>query len=257
MKNIRLNVFETNSSSTHSITISAASRGMYDTLPVEDGEVVLSGGEFGWEWNKYNDALTKANYAMVFSENHPAGRKMLADVIKKQTGAKTVLFKDNNYSYIDHQSGPGEGGEGVKAFESEENLRDFIFSLDSWLFTGNDNEDAPSNFYDVGDVKYTHILDLDGHTVYLKAYPNDKDLRDSLEVLARKHHLTQYSRHYGHNDPPFSIGYGDHKDNDSFAKMKDGFIALFKFKYLYDDDNKFLGQEVTEKIDVPFKITPL
>lgn len=66
MINIRLGLFETNSSSTHSIFIAPSSEGIYETLYVHKGTVHLTGGEFGWEYKKYNDAKTKANYAAVF-----------------------------------------------------------------------------------------------------------------------------------------------------------------------------------------------
>jgi len=156
MKNIRNKVFETNSSSTHSISIYNAIQGLYDTIvPDSNGVITLTGGEFGWEWEKYNDAITKANYAAVFTLGDRRMTDMLIQVIKDHTGAKEVEiacsddYKSPNYSYIDHQSARSEGGDAGEAFSTPQTLKNWIFHPDSWLFTGNDNESAPSNFYDV------------------------------------------------------------------------------------------------------------
>lgn len=141
-KNIRQGVFETNSSSSHSLSIAKDSDGILDTiLPDEDGIIVLNGGEFGWEWEAYNDPLTKANYCAV---DQPDQIAMLTAVICQHTGAKSIQIDISN-SYIDHQS----QGTASEAFVSMETLKRFIFDPRSYLFTGNDNSDAPANFYNV------------------------------------------------------------------------------------------------------------
>lgn len=258
MKNIRLNVFETNSSSTHSISISSSSKGVYDTLPVNKGKIVLSGGEFGWEWGKYNDALTKANYAAVFAVESKNQKlvEMLTDVLKKHTGAKKVEFNFSSeyddpdgkqWAYIDHQSGPGEGGDGFKAFKSPEVLKEFIFNSESWLFTGNDNEASPINFYDVGDVKYTHVLNLDGLKLCLKAYPSDDELKDLLlQELFRHHRLS----HFKYNDY-YTMYHGE-----PFAKFDKGVLCVFKTKNVYEND-KYLRTDIVDTKELKFKITPV
>jgi hypothetical protein len=149
MKKIRRSVFETNSSSSHSISIADTS-GLMDTLPLnEDGGVVLTGGEYGWEWKKYNDAWNKANYCAQFAHGYSDLREMLKSVITEQTGAKYVaLSTTEEDGYVDHQSAMEEGGKCVKAFASPETLRKFIFDKKSWLFLGNDNSEAPDEFYD-------------------------------------------------------------------------------------------------------------
>jgi len=143
MKNIRHNVFETNSSSTHSICISEYSDGILDTLGVDDDGVLhLEGGQFGWEIEDYYDPNTKANYCAIDTVNSPEKRDMLVKVLKDHTGAKEVSFdfslddyKHNNWSYIDHQS----AGTSFEAFASEHTLKMFIFNPKSWLHTDNDN----------------------------------------------------------------------------------------------------------------------
>lgn len=149
MKTIRQGTFETNSSSTHAVSIVRGERD-YNGIPVrEDGSIYLTGGEFGWQWEKYNDAETKANYCAVDAWNNPERLQMLTDVLKEHTGAKDVVFnlscdyRSPNWSYIDHQS----WGELNQAWHNEENLADFIFCNDSWLYLGNDNDDL-EGFYE-------------------------------------------------------------------------------------------------------------
>lgn len=142
MKKIREGVFETNSSSTHSISIASGKCKMIDTIfPDENGDIVLNGGQFGWEIREYNNAITKANYCAIDQFDNLDRIKMLSEVILEQTGAKRLIldftnnYKDKNYSYIDHQS----EGTSNEAFESKEILRNFIFNPESVLYTDNDN----------------------------------------------------------------------------------------------------------------------
>jgi len=54
---IRQSVFETNSSSAHSISLGkdTGKQFLLDTLyPDQNGTITLTGGEFGWDWFKEN-----------------------------------------------------------------------------------------------------------------------------------------------------------------------------------------------------------
>ena len=139
MKNLRSSVFETNSSSTHSISIAPNVNGIYSTIEPKDGVIVLTGGDFGWTPEDFYDSLTKANYCAIFSESDQNYRNMLIEVIKEHTGAKDVLFQFEEYSYIDHQSGYDEGGYCHDAFKDAGTLKEFIFNPASYLHTDNDN----------------------------------------------------------------------------------------------------------------------
>ena len=141
----RQSVFETNSSSTHSISIADAGD-LTDTLAVDEkGTCVICGGTFGWEIEDYYDAASKASYAYVYARDHAPDRtqaiERLCRVVMARTGAKLVQFgsrendEDEDYGYIDHQSDYVCG----EAFESDEKLAAFIFSPKSWLHTDNDN----------------------------------------------------------------------------------------------------------------------
>lgn len=149
MKQIRLSVFETNSSSSHSISIS--STGDIDTslIPKDDGILLIGPGAnetvFGGEREFYYDAETKAVYAYLQAlySNSQEYMNMLYKVILDQTGADEVIFtvsdsyNDDNYGSIDHQSAIYETP--FEPFNSEEDLRNFIFNKNSVLETDNDN----------------------------------------------------------------------------------------------------------------------
>jgi hypothetical protein len=178
IKQVRVGMFETNSSSMHSISIAPECKEeMMDTIqPDGEGIIYLTGGTFGWEERKYTDALTKAEYLAVwvreYSTNKVKDRRLLDSVIKKQTGAKTIEWAfttdykksgKNEPSYIDHQSDKV----GASIFDYEmvwskkedsgyvttavkgkltrkevaERLRQFLFNPKSVLISDNDNHE--------------------------------------------------------------------------------------------------------------------
>lgn len=144
-KLIRKGVFETNSSSCHSLSIDN-NADVLDTLyPNEEGNIILEGGEFGCEIKNYNDAYTKANYALLIAIrnyfdgdieylNDNVKYQMLKDVIETQTGGKLKLnIEKLSNSYIDHQSSDNN-----EMFHNEEHLKMFIFNPKSVLYIDND-----------------------------------------------------------------------------------------------------------------------
>jgi hypothetical protein len=164
-RKVRRSVFETNSSSTHSISIASGAETL-DTLPVEyDGVCRIFPGEFGWGVETHTDAATKASYALTWAmscedyhvwsaaggrSEETVGNKeealaMLREVIQEATGCREVVFvggeegDDDPWGYIDHQSIEGDGGPGKQAFATKQTLRDFIFKPASQLHICNDN----------------------------------------------------------------------------------------------------------------------
>ena len=136
MKQIRRGVFETNSSSTHSISI-AYGTPLLGSLYVVDGIVTIHPGEFDWATETYNDSYTKASYCYTYCVNYKLDKlSMLRYVIELQTGAKVNFVDNGDTGYIDHAS----LDIAAEPFESDETLRQFIFSLSSVLETSNDND---------------------------------------------------------------------------------------------------------------------
>jgi hypothetical protein len=253
-KQTRHGVFETNSSSTHSITISKAE--MLEQVDLSGQTLVLDGDEFGWEWRRYNDWETKANYCAQFlSRSQSYGEKatvdefraeMLEEVIKEHTGASSVAVVPTGY--IDHDSVHVAND----AFKDEESLRNFIFNPNSYLFTGNDNEEAPPNFYDPVEVKYTHKVCFTGinfdETFKVAGLPGKKELIDGLTNLW-SHYCSSVGWGVGcdYNDTYILANYSMWEDNeDHFKELDQGHVIV---------DMRRDGKSVTKK--VKFKISEI
>jgi len=91
---IRHNVFETNSSSSHSFTCNIETEGKLQVLtPDKMGNITLNGGDFSKFEFWVSDALQKANAIAVYCEvtGNDVVRAMLEEVLKKQTGAENVV----------------------------------------------------------------------------------------------------------------------------------------------------------------------
>lgn len=229
MKKIRKGIFETNSSSSHSLHIDDKVE-VYDTIyPDENGKITLKGGEFGWQWEKYNDALTKANYAAISSSG--VDFNLLEKVIKNHTGAKKVEYIGNdtwnsgNYSYIDHDSCGL-----MSELNDEKSLKNFLFNPRCWLFLGNDNQYSPPYFYDVNEVEYTHKIIVKGTPLNLELkvdeYPEGESLAKKLDRLMDKIYYDKYldkwyEGQYMSSDKLFEYGY-----NSFDEKLKT--ITLYK-----------------------------
>lgn len=206
MKIVRHNVFETNSSSTHSISINSDTE-LYDSIiPDKNGVITLTGGEFGWEWKKTNDAFVKANYCAVDVIDNEDLKDMLRSVIIEHTGAKNVVFGfklkfiGEDYStydsYIDHQS----EGTSHPAFTSFENLKNFIFNPRSYLFIGNDNSEEPPNFYDIDEKDFTHKVLLEGTEEIFKIKESDINNDDKIiDVILNLFSRNKHNKYYDIN----------------------------------------------------------
>lgn len=265
MKNIRHSVFETNSSSTHSVSIASDSDGILESLyPNEKGILLLKGGEFGWEWEKYNDAETKANYCAVFAKDSEELTELLHNVIKEHTGAKEVKFLDEgNIGYIDHQSNFGEGGDALKVFDSPETLKNFIFNPRSWLFTGNDNDMDPPNFYDVDEnIKYVSQLEIEGMSLVYKftSKPTEDELQKQIENLISNHPMCDYSSSTKERYKVFfKDSYYNNKNisgqiMDSFESIDKGIIKLFLTEEIFTEDS--YKEKLIKVKELKFKISP-
>lgn len=153
VRQVRSSVFETNSSSTHSITIGNGPKvfpGVRDPLVVETGE-------FGWEIEKYTSFIDKAIYAFTYaiycfdSLKSTYELELLNEVLEDYLQI-TILYMDDlgdtylldeildgdgqfYYGYIDHQSRDDVS----EIFESKEVLENFLFCEDSYFETDNDN----------------------------------------------------------------------------------------------------------------------
>ena len=187
MIKIRKSVWETNSSSSHSVSVAGGDKQMVlDTIyPDQNGRIYVDGGEFGWEWGKFNDAVTKLSYAY----QDGVDIELLERVVKDHTGAEEVIFRDRDNGYIDHDS-VGTAQEVCGTFDDASN---FIFNKNSWLFTGNDNGTPDPTFYHVPvymdgkmfkpEYKYELVIDGLKKTTKFMSEPTEEDISDGVTAL--------------------------------------------------------------------------
>lgn len=138
-KQVRGNMWETNSSSSHAVVLfSDSDPGVYDTyLPHEDGVVVLSGGEYGWGYDTLSTTLDKLNYAAteVFCYGDENRQEELRTIVREVTGLE-IEFQGshNDNAYIDHQS-VGT----LREYSEEVPLKELIFNSNYGILIDNDN----------------------------------------------------------------------------------------------------------------------
>lgn len=131
---IRRGVFETNSSSTHSICIAKNSD---IKLPKS---VTFALGEFGWEVNTLKSVYDKASYLYtgLISVDRENDFKRIVKLLEGW-GVRVEVFGSAGYYYIDHVECLGEFFDAVCS--DNEKLKRYLFSDFSFIITGNDNDD--------------------------------------------------------------------------------------------------------------------
>lgn len=145
---IRHGVFETNSSSTHSLVVDR--NGDYVGMtPDENGAILCYPQNFGWTRREFSDPEIKLAYLLIYIRDwirDETGKIMHAEVLRKMvedhTGATSVRLRTEDEGadddgYIDHQS--VENGELEGYFEDPALMKDFVFGRKSTLITDNDN----------------------------------------------------------------------------------------------------------------------
>lgn len=177
-RKIRLNLPETNSSSSHSLVIGYDNhlKSKEDVLReleshIDDSGILrISGAEFGWDSGKFNTTYEKLQYLMAIScsyygygtddekgfSDRVKVQKLLGIVeriVKRYTGLREVKF-DISLSGVDHQS--------VYLYreimESNTSIRQFLFSNQSWVFLGNDNSGPELGEHEMSNEEYQYGL---------------------------------------------------------------------------------------------------
>lgn len=159
IRQIRQNVFETNSSSTHSICIA---KNAELTIP---NALHFDFGEFGWECDTLYTIDEKASYLYtgLIANNRKEDANKIFDLLKLKGIDVTFeeanlveseyikgYFYYENAGYVDH---PNELGIFLNDICSdEEKLMRYLFSDLSFIITGNDNDDEDVEI----NVSYPH-----------------------------------------------------------------------------------------------------
>jgi hypothetical protein len=165
-KIVRTGVFETNSSSSHSVVI--ARTGVVDRLGDDDGVVTIPVWryQFGWGWSAHSGVEARAAYAylLLHDDSSPISEEdrarcftMLNDCVKARVhwpygdGPQVVWQVDEpepgrwpERGYIDHQS--VEDGQWRDVFQSPGVLDRFVWDMSSSVECWNDNSDSLPGF---------------------------------------------------------------------------------------------------------------
>ena len=152
MKQIRRGVFETNSSSTHSICITKNNRNL---LKVDHLHFAL--GNFGWEERRLTTPEEKASYlytsviCMFDKETATKYTNKIYDMLLKSgiecSFEEPEWVQIGNYEYLDTGDIDHCGDDDHLAFikktiGNRRRLMRYLFSDESFILTGNDNEDS-------------------------------------------------------------------------------------------------------------------
>jgi hypothetical protein len=185
MRTIRYNVFESNSSSTHSLAIPKESS---DT----PNHLSFYIGEFDWGWDEVSP--TDYFYTAIYETSDTADE--VAEKLEKLTDildvheiryhfgeARTHIWNsDNGINYISLDNGYIDHGGELRAFVDEllNNGNKFIrFLSEGLVFTGNDNCDTAQRGFVERDTKYFEDHDWRTKTIskienpyYMEDYNN-------------------------------------------------------------------------------------
>ena len=136
MRQIRKSVFETNSSSTHSLCITNGELEK-STLHHDDYTIEIPMGEFGWEIEEYYSQSEKLSYLVTITQYNDEQQDLVREAIKEYTGYDLVI---KGSGYVDHQSSDTLD----ELFEGDEetikmNLTYFVFNNGYSFATDNDN----------------------------------------------------------------------------------------------------------------------
>lgn len=192
---IREGTYETNSSSAHSISLAkrVGKPIVYDTIyPESDGVIYLSDYQDDSQENfeRKNDPKIKAillfsaindvekiritsDYYRKLFKNFKLKIKDLEEVILEMTGAEKIEWPSNTFDISVHQFLDFE-------INTKEDLKDFIFDKNSWMFTWYDNQVPSDSFLsppvylengDIENLKMDTIVTVEGFPKEIITYP--------------------------------------------------------------------------------------
>lgn len=152
MKLIRNGVFETNSSSCHTISVATGSTN-FESIPtyfIENNVATIPAYEFGWSEEQHDDIVSRLSYILLYIRDWSGDKEskfnsILQDIVTDQCQVDSIRLdsgKANSWGgydngYIDHQA--VEGGALNYLFDDPSTLKQFIFASGSYVETGNDN----------------------------------------------------------------------------------------------------------------------
>ncbi len=162
MKQVRHGVFETNSSSTHSVSVHRNSTRIEQNRMVvcDDGYIHATLGEFGWEEEDYYSQESKLSYLLTmavhknglyaYNFNEREDReaidslqetedfKRISAEVARHAGCKGIVV-DYSSGYIDHQSHEDYRSMDDFLNDYDVSILEFVFGSGVVVHTDNDN----------------------------------------------------------------------------------------------------------------------
>lgn len=186
----RIGIFETNSSSSHSISFGPLGR-ISDTLETdENGVIHVSTDDWEGAGNKFNDAASKLSYLLCFAytlmddsedfayddlDSAEFSKKLkteecyrryreyldfVKDIVLEFTGASDLVVFTERDTRIDHQSLDIINR---NDFKDREFVKELVFNPNTWVYAIWDSYDPPMDFYENrGSILYSIVFDLPG-----------------------------------------------------------------------------------------------
>jgi hypothetical protein len=141
-------MFETNSSSTHSLIIDKENYSGTDYRP----GIQIVPGNFGWEFKSFNDFATKASYMWTLAAYHDNDqiREILTELSETYKFELVEIPEDAEqciYFYVDHGSHHYEKMlRDYHELDTPAGMWEFLTSPAYWIALGNDNHEGPPGF---------------------------------------------------------------------------------------------------------------
>lgn len=185
MEMIRKGVFETNSSSTHSLALMPHTLPLLDTslMPDEEGLLVILGEGFGWEWGRFNNAYVKASYLLTLLSRNDERNTLdnVISIIREQTQANEVRFLWHTSAHVDPQS--ADLYDVYTNLHTDEGVKEFIFDTSWYLLLGNDNEYPPVDFQPTHRNKAQYRLSIHNYHWDFENMPNEEEVAYAISYL--------------------------------------------------------------------------
>lgn len=147
MSQIRYGLWETNSSSTHTLSIYRKHDNIPETITIDKNAT------FGWEWGVHSDVDSKASYLYLMyvgcskESNYDISKSdtkewKFIEAILRGAGVKNIEYIESNDTYggyIDHGNELSDLYN--KMLQQPDLILGFLFNDKSIISTGNDNSD--------------------------------------------------------------------------------------------------------------------
>ena len=168
MKTIRNNMFETNSSSTHSITLRSRDKSStyFESESADINRFVISLGEYGWEWKTYDTPTDRLRYLLtqlaislgcntwcdsITEDDIAESKQIIYDSEEWKEIIECVSKYNDKYQYFEINSLEGyiDGQSHMSVRDclwaaNVDTIEDFL-TMDIKIRTGNDNSWDPED----------------------------------------------------------------------------------------------------------------